>query len=68
MGIADAWFAELRGAVNWRGERRMMYEREVDVPRLMGSFRLDPTAASTPAAILDAAVGDGERGPIRDRR
>ena len=31
-----------------------MYDREVEVPRLLGSFRLDPAAASTPGAILDA--------------
>jgi alkylated DNA repair dioxygenase AlkB len=52
---ADAWFAELRNAVTWRAERRMMYDREVDVPRLMGHFRLDPAPASTPQSILDAA-------------
>ena len=58
---AQAWFAELRGAVGWRAERRMMYDREVDVPRLVGHFRLDPPAGSTPAAILAAArrVTDG---------
>ena len=32
---AAAWFAELRTGVNWRAERRMMYDREVDVPRLL---------------------------------
>jgi alkylated DNA repair dioxygenase AlkB len=53
--IAAAWFAELRTAVNWRSERRMMYEREVDVPRLMAGFRLDRPEAAPPAAILDAA-------------
>jgi alkylated DNA repair dioxygenase AlkB len=52
---AAAWFAELRTAVKWRSERRMMYDREVDVPRLMGSFHLDPAAPSTPEPILDAA-------------
>jgi alkylated DNA repair dioxygenase AlkB len=52
---AAAWFAELRSGVNWRSERRMMYDREVDVPRLMGHFSLDPPAESTPRAILDAA-------------
>lgn len=52
---ADAWFAELRRDVNWRGARRVMYEREVDVPRLMGSYRLDPPPASTPSAILEVA-------------
>jgi alkylated DNA repair dioxygenase AlkB len=52
---AEAWFAELRSRVNWRAERRMMYDREVDVPRLIGHFRLDPPAGFTPGAILDAA-------------
>jgi len=32
-----------------------MYDREVDVPRLLGHFRLDPAPAATPAAIRDAA-------------
>lgn len=52
---AHAWFAELRRDVNWRSERRVMYDREVDVPRLIGHFRLDPPASATPAAILEAA-------------
>lgn len=52
---AAAWFAELRSGVNWRTERRMMYDREVDVPRLMGHFRLDPPPSVTPAAIQEAA-------------
>jgi len=52
---AEAWFAELRTGVDWRSERRMMYDREVDVPRLMASFRLDRPDAVPPAAILDAA-------------
>jgi alkylated DNA repair dioxygenase AlkB len=52
---AAHWFAELRAAVNWRTERRTMYDREVDVPRLMGHFRLDPAPGSTPGAVLDAS-------------
>ena len=52
---AAAWFAELRSGVEWRAERRMMYDREVDVPRLVGHFRLDPAPPSTPGAILEAA-------------
>lgn len=52
---AAAWFAELRSGVEWRAERRMMYDREVEVPRLIGHFRLDPPPAATPRAILDAA-------------
>jgi alkylated DNA repair dioxygenase AlkB len=52
---ARAWFAEIRVGVRWRAERRMMYEREVEVPRLVSHFRLDPPAESVPQAILDAA-------------
>jgi alkylated DNA repair dioxygenase AlkB len=52
---AEAWFTALRNAVDWRSERRLMYEREVDVPRLMASFRLDEAPGSLPGAILEAA-------------
>ena len=58
---ATAWFAELRGSVDWRTERRLMYDREVDVPRLMGHYRLDPPSSTTPPAILDAARAVVER-------
>ena len=30
---AAAWFAELRDVVDWRAERRQMYDRMVNVPR-----------------------------------
>ena len=53
--MAQAWFTELHRGVGWRSERRDMYDREVDVPRLLGSFRLDPVPERTPTAILDAA-------------
>ena len=52
---AQSWFAELREGVHWRAERRMMYDREVDVPRLIGHFRLEPPDSATPGAILEAA-------------
>jgi alkylated DNA repair dioxygenase AlkB len=60
-GFVDAdtalrWFTQLRHDVNWRTDRRQMYDREVDVPRLLGHYRLDPAPASTPGAILDAAA------------
>ena len=54
-GTAEAWFTELRSAVKWRAERRVMYDHEVDVPRLVGHFRLDPTSDCTPRAIEEAA-------------
>ncbi len=53
---AAAWFAEFRGAVSWRGLRREMYDREVDVPRLIGHYWLDPPSGDTPPAILTAAA------------
>jgi alkylated DNA repair dioxygenase AlkB len=52
---AEEWFAELRHAVKWRAEKRMMYDREVDVPRLVGSFRLDAPQDSIPGSILEGA-------------
>src|SRR5215203_5920504 len=51
---SQRWFDELRRGVSWRTDRRMMYDREVDVPRLLGHFRLDPPPPSVPAAILEA--------------
>ena len=52
---AAAWFSELRSSVNWRSESRLMYEKEVDVPRLMASYRLDSPSAAAPPSIRDAA-------------
>lgn len=53
---AVAWFTELRMGAAWRTERRQMYDREVEVPRLIGHYRLDPPASAMPAAILEAAA------------
>jgi alkylated DNA repair dioxygenase AlkB len=54
---AESWFAALRAGVEWKAERRQMYDREVDVPRLTGHFALAPSGedAIPPAAILEAA-------------
>jgi alkylated DNA repair dioxygenase AlkB len=53
LDLARGWFEDLRSGVEWRGERRMMYDREVDVPRLVASFRLG--AADVPAPVAEAA-------------
>jgi alkylated DNA repair dioxygenase AlkB len=53
--VARAWFHEVRDAVAWEAQRRWMYEREVDVPRLVGHFRLAPEAANLPEAVRAAA-------------
>jgi alkylated DNA repair dioxygenase AlkB len=50
---ADAWFRTLRTDVPWKAQRRQMYDREVDVPRLLGLYRLDDETA--PAPLRDAA-------------
>jgi alkylated DNA repair dioxygenase AlkB len=53
--VARAWFEEVRIAVAWEAQRRRMYDREVDVPRLVAHFRLVPEAAHVPEAIREAA-------------
>jgi alkylated DNA repair dioxygenase AlkB len=52
---ADFWFRQLRDGLSWKMQRRMMYDREVDVPRLMAHFRLDMAGDDTPAPIAEAA-------------
>ena len=52
---ATAWFTRLRTTVAWRSERRKMYDREIEVPRLLASYRLD-SSPSIPAPILDGAT------------
>ena len=50
---AAAWFDALHVGAAWRALQRTMYERVVDVPRLVASYALD--AAQLPAEI-DAAL------------
>ena len=45
---ADEWFDILRNDIAWTSERRMMYDREVDVPRLMARFRNDDPGLPQP--------------------
>jgi alkylated DNA repair dioxygenase AlkB len=53
--VALAWFAELRDSVAWKAERRHMYDREVDVPRLQAHISLSAEDAPVPDAIRAAA-------------
>ncbi|HEX5121836.1 MAG TPA: alpha-ketoglutarate-dependent dioxygenase AlkB [Rhodanobacteraceae bacterium] len=39
--FSDAAFATLRDGVDWHANQRVMYEREVDVPRLTAHFPLE---------------------------
>src|ERR1700754_1637063 len=38
---AESCFAVLREGIDWHAQRRVMYEREVDVPRLTAHFRIE---------------------------
>jgi alkylated DNA repair dioxygenase AlkB len=49
---ADALFERLHASVPWRAESRRMYDRVVDVPRLLSFYDED---AELPDPVLDAA-------------
>lgn len=51
---AADWFARLRDGVPWQADRRLMYDHEVDVPRLRAEYRLN--LHGTPALLLEAAA------------
>jgi alkylated DNA repair dioxygenase AlkB len=52
---AQAAFVALRDGVAWESLRRMMYDREVDVPRLVAHFDLAREGPTLPAAVRGAA-------------
>ena len=56
--VAAAWFAALIDTIPWRHERRMMYDREVDVPRLVASYRLPRIATASASVTLSVSKGD----------
>jgi len=53
---ADDWFARLRDGATWKSQRRMMYDREVDVPRLTASYWLDGLSPDCPMPFADMLV------------
>ncbi|HET6432700.1 alpha-ketoglutarate-dependent dioxygenase AlkB [Dyella sp.] len=61
---AALWFESLRDDVPWKAGSRLMYEREVEVPRLRAHYRLDDPAL--PHVITDAltAVGTVVQAPF----
>jgi alkylated DNA repair dioxygenase AlkB len=52
-GTADRWFAALRDEVPWQAQRRPMYNRIVDVPRLTAGYRL--ASERLPQPLREAA-------------
>jgi alkylated DNA repair dioxygenase AlkB len=55
-GEADAWFQTLRTDAHWHAERRKMYDRIVDVPRLLAAYRIDALPTGLPLAEMLARV------------
>ena len=55
-GFAQAAFVALRDGARWKSERRQMYAREVDVPRLLGSYKLADAALPPVIATIHEAV------------
>lgn len=51
---ASRWFEALRTGIEWQSQRRPMYDRVVDVPRLTATWWLDDPAL--PAALAEAAA------------
>ncbi|MEJ7745583.1 MAG: alpha-ketoglutarate-dependent dioxygenase AlkB [Luteimonas sp.] len=51
---AADWFSTLRDTIHWQSERRPMYDRVVDVPRLLAGFAL--LDAALPAVLRDAGT------------
>jgi alkylated DNA repair dioxygenase AlkB len=56
--IAEACFSALRDGVDWHAQRRVMYEREVDVPRLTAHFRLDALGSFEAREGITAAASE----------
>ena len=53
---ARDWFERLRDAVAWQTMRRPMYNRVVDVPRLVCAYRLEDPAVPAPIGEIAAHV------------
>lgn len=54
--VAERYFAALRDGVDWHAQRRVMYEREVDVPRLTAHFAFDGWRPDEEAEGLTASA------------
>lgn len=54
--VAEHWFRALREGIAWKAQRRTMYDRVVDVPRLTAAWRLHDPALPPVLAQAAAAV------------
>ena len=53
---AQRWFGQLVERVQWRHLRRPMYDRMVDVPRLLASYAIDALPPELPLAAIHECV------------
>lgn len=49
---ADAWFAALLSGADWSAQRRRMYDRTIDVPRLTSTYRTNALPDALPLAAI----------------
>lgn len=61
---ADLLFERLHANVPWRAERRPMYERVVDVPRLLCFYDEDDTLPDPALAVAKQALDEHYRGEL----
>jgi alkylated DNA repair dioxygenase AlkB len=61
---ADALFDRLVTHVPWHGERRQMYDREVDVPRLLSFYGEDDPLPDPALDRASTALSDRYRGEL----
>lgn len=54
--VAQEWFQSLRDKAAWAHMRRPMYDRVVDVPRLLASYPLDRLPMELPLAEMLARI------------
>jgi alkylated DNA repair dioxygenase AlkB len=50
--LAQEWFATLLAKAAWTHQRRPMYDRVVDVPRLLASYRIGQFPSELPLAAM----------------
>lgn len=61
--LAKEWFQILHTKAAWTHLQRPMYDRIVDVPRLLASYRLDSTSPDLPLAEMLARIQEKAPAP-----
>ena len=61
---AQLWFESLRDQVAWEARQRPMYDRIVDVPRLVAAYRLDDPQLPAPLAQAQQRLREALSAPF----